>query len=70
MFRRIRQAKVQILPERILPDPLCALQFLPRLHTCTPQTKCSQTTPLQDRWSQTYRQVTDIQVNAHHFRPL
>ncbi|XP_056109812.1 protein cereblon [Rhinichthys klamathensis goyatoka] len=52
----IRQAKVQILPERILPDPLCALQFLPRLQTCTPQTKCSQTTPQQDRCSQTYRQ--------------
>ncbi|XP_063072482.1 protein cereblon isoform X2 [Engraulis encrasicolus] len=28
----IRQARVQILPERILPDPLCALQFLTRLH--------------------------------------
>ncbi|XP_062400482.1 protein cereblon [Sardina pilchardus] len=28
----IRQAKVQILPERILPDPLCALQLLSRLH--------------------------------------
>ncbi|KAL2091095.1 hypothetical protein ACEWY4_013358 [Coilia grayii] len=28
----IRQARVQILPERILPDPLCALQFLSRLH--------------------------------------
>ncbi|KAG5274962.1 hypothetical protein AALO_G00142070 [Alosa alosa] len=28
----IRQAKVQILPERILPDPLCALQLLTRLH--------------------------------------
>uniref|UniRef100_A0A8C2C5C8 Cereblon n=1 Tax=Cyprinus carpio TaxID=7962 RepID=A0A8C2C5C8_CYPCA len=52
----IRQAKVQILPERILPDPLCALQFLPRLHTHTPQLKHSQTTPPQDRCSQICRQ--------------
>ncbi|KTG02355.1 hypothetical protein cypCar_00028754 [Cyprinus carpio] len=52
----IRQAKVQILPERILPDPLCALQLLPRLHIHTPQTKPSQTTPPQDRCSQIYRQ--------------
>ncbi|XP_073708122.1 protein cereblon [Garra rufa] len=41
----IRQAKVQILPERILPDPLVGLQFQPHLHTHTPQTKHSQTTP-------------------------
>uniref|UniRef100_A0A8C1G139 Protein cereblon n=1 Tax=Cyprinus carpio TaxID=7962 RepID=A0A8C1G139_CYPCA len=52
----IRQAKVQILPERILPDPLCALQFLPRLHTHTPQLKHSQTTPPQDQCSQICRQ--------------
>ncbi|XP_021332510.1 protein cereblon isoform X1 [Danio rerio] len=52
----IRQAKVQILPERILPDPLCALQFLPRLHTHSPQTKHTQTTPPQKRCSQNYRQ--------------
>ncbi|XP_057193937.1 protein cereblon [Triplophysa rosa] len=52
----IRQAKVQILPERILPDPLCALQFLPRLHSHTPQTKHTQTTPPQVRCSQTCRQ--------------
>uniref|UniRef100_A0A672M9D6 Protein cereblon-like n=1 Tax=Sinocyclocheilus grahami TaxID=75366 RepID=A0A672M9D6_SINGR len=58
----IRQAKVQILPERILPDPLCALQFLPRLHIHTPQTKQSQTPPPQDRCSQIYRQVTDLLI--------
>ncbi|XP_059426748.1 protein cereblon-like [Carassius carassius] len=52
----IRQAKVQILPEKILPDPLCALQFLPRLHTHTPQIKHSQTTPPQDRCIQICRQ--------------
>ncbi|TRY55015.1 hypothetical protein DNTS_020753, partial [Danionella cerebrum] len=40
----IRQAKVQILPERILPDPLCELQFLPRLHSHISQSKLSQTT--------------------------
>ncbi|XP_026069110.1 protein cereblon-like isoform X1 [Carassius auratus] len=60
----IRQAKVQILPERILPDPLCALQFLPRLHIHTPQTKQSQATPPQDRCSQIYRQVTDKKIHA------
>ncbi len=65
-FCRIRQAKVQILPERILPDPLCALQFLPRLHTHAPQTKHSQTTPPQDRCSQIYRQVTDVNDFPHH----
>ncbi|RXN03770.1 cereblon isoform X2 [Labeo rohita] len=54
----IRQAKVQILPERILPDPLCGLQFLPRLHTHTSQTKPSQTTPPQEQCSQIYRQKT------------
>ncbi|XP_056316236.1 protein cereblon [Danio aesculapii] len=53
----IRQAKVQILPERILPDPLCELQFLPRLQTHLPQTKHTQTTPPpQKRCSQNYRQ--------------
>ncbi|XP_051568613.1 protein cereblon isoform X2 [Myxocyprinus asiaticus] len=52
----IRQAKVQILTERILPDPLCGLQFLQRVHTHMPQTRQSQTTPPQVRCSQTDRQ--------------
>lgn len=45
---RIRQAKVQILPERILPDPLSAVQLTPlsRLHiqpSSKPQTQsCKQ----------------------------
>ncbi|XP_051563090.1 protein cereblon-like [Myxocyprinus asiaticus] len=52
----IRQAKVQILPERILPDPLSGLQSQPRLHTHMPQTRHSQTTTPQVRCSQTYRQ--------------
>ncbi|XP_012680340.1 protein cereblon isoform X2 [Clupea harengus] len=36
----IRQATVQILPERILPDPLCALQLLTRLHIHKQNQRC------------------------------
>ncbi|KAL6457945.1 hypothetical protein MHYP_G00331750 [Metynnis hypsauchen] len=38
----IRQAKVQILPERILLDPLSALQLLSRVHTHASPTKHTQ----------------------------
>ncbi|XP_041747272.1 protein cereblon isoform X1 [Coregonus clupeaformis] len=54
----IRQAKVQILPERILPDPLTAVQLTPlsRLHmhpsSRPPAQSCRQT----QRWWATYRQ--------------
>ncbi|XP_055069359.1 protein cereblon isoform X2 [Misgurnus anguillicaudatus] len=65
----IRQAKVQILPERILPDPLCALQFLPRLHTQTPQTKHTQPTPQQVRCSQTYRRKKFLSASMTSWPP-
>ncbi|XP_072540592.1 LOW QUALITY PROTEIN: protein cereblon [Salminus brasiliensis] len=38
----IRQAKVQILPERILLDPLSAVQLLSHVHTHAPSTKQTQ----------------------------
>uniref|UniRef100_A0AAY4A1A5 Protein cereblon n=1 Tax=Denticeps clupeoides TaxID=299321 RepID=A0AAY4A1A5_9TELE len=38
----IRQIKVQILPERILPGALSGLQLLSRLHTQTPSTQHTQ----------------------------
>ncbi|KAI1892736.1 hypothetical protein AGOR_G00136610 [Albula goreensis] len=53
----IRQAKVQILPERILPDPLSAVQLTPlsRLHSHPssrpPSEHCRQVQP----WRDTYR---------------
>lgn len=69
---RIRQAKVQILPERILLDPLSALQLSPRLHRRVPDA-----TPAlpqsQAHRCHTYRQVmstvntssTKIYLHSH-----
>ncbi|XP_030633141.1 protein cereblon [Chanos chanos] len=45
----IRQAKVQILPERILPDPLCSLNLLSRLHIHSPVSKHTHTPPQGQR---------------------
>uniref|UniRef100_A0A3P9P9B6 Protein cereblon n=1 Tax=Poecilia reticulata TaxID=8081 RepID=A0A3P9P9B6_POERE len=48
----IRQAKVQILPERILPDPLSAVQLTPlsRLHTSPSSKLKAQSCKQAQRW--------------------
>ncbi|XP_036387080.1 protein cereblon-like isoform X2 [Megalops cyprinoides] len=54
---RIRQAKVQILPERILPDPLSAVQLTPlsRLHVHPSSRPPAQQCQELQRWWDTYR---------------
>ncbi|XP_024233540.1 protein cereblon isoform X2 [Oncorhynchus tshawytscha] len=54
----IRQAKVQILPERILPDPLTAVQLTPlsRLHMHPSSRPPAQSCKQAQRWWATYRQ--------------
>ncbi|XP_064154783.1 protein cereblon [Anguilla rostrata] len=53
----IRQAKVQILPERILPDPLSAVQLTPlsRLHTHPSSRPPSEHCRQVQRWRDTYQ---------------
>ncbi|XP_036387081.1 protein cereblon-like isoform X3 [Megalops cyprinoides] len=53
----IRQAKVQILPERILPDPLSAVQLTPlsRLHVHPSSRPPAQQCQELQRWWDTYR---------------
>uniref|UniRef100_A0A4W5QV22 Protein cereblon n=1 Tax=Hucho hucho TaxID=62062 RepID=A0A4W5QV22_9TELE len=54
----IKQAKVQILPERILPDPLTAVQLTPlsRLHMHPTSRPPAQSCRQAQRWWATYRQ--------------
>uniref|UniRef100_A0A8C9YXE6 Protein cereblon n=1 Tax=Sander lucioperca TaxID=283035 RepID=A0A8C9YXE6_SANLU len=54
----IRQAKVQILPERILPDPLSAVQLTPlsRLHMHPSSKPPTQTCKQAQRWWNNYQQ--------------
>uniref|UniRef100_A0A6Q2WRS3 Protein cereblon n=1 Tax=Esox lucius TaxID=8010 RepID=A0A6Q2WRS3_ESOLU len=54
----IRQAKVQILPERILPDPLTAVQLTPlsRLHMHPSSRPPAQSCLQAQRWWARYRQ--------------
>lgn len=65
---RIRQAKVQILPERILPDPLSAVQLTPlsRLHIQSsskpPNQSCKQA---QCCWNK-YQQVRHTNSYKQH----
>lgn len=56
---RIRQAKVQILPERILPDPLSAVQLTPlsRLHMHPSSKPLTQSCKQAQRWWNNYQQV-------------
>ncbi len=57
---RIRQAKVQILPERILPDPLSAVQLTPlsRLHLHPSSKPPTQSCKQAQCWWNNYQQVS------------
>lgn len=59
---RIKQAKVQILPERILPDPLSAVQLTPlsRLHMHPSSKPPSQSCKQAQCWWNNYKQVQRI----------
>eukprot|EP00063_Salmo_salar_P047779 XP_014022614.1 PREDICTED: protein cereblon isoform X3 [Salmo salar] len=58
LAHRIKQAKVQILPERILPDPLTAVQLTPlsRLHMHPTSRPPAQSCRQAQCWWATYRQ--------------
>lgn len=65
---RIKQAKVQILPERILPDPLSAVQLTPlsRLHVQPPAKSQTQSSN-QDlcRWKNSQVGHTKLTLLSH-----
>lgn len=66
LLHRIRQAKVQILPERILPDPLSAVQPLSRLLIqpfSKPQTQSHKQALC---WLSTYQQVSHTHTSTQH----
>ncbi|XP_034389374.1 protein cereblon isoform X3 [Cyclopterus lumpus] len=58
LAHRIKQAKVQILPERILPDPLSAVQLAPlsRLHMHPSSKPSTQSCKQAQRWWNNYQQ--------------
>ena len=64
---RIRQAKVQILPERILPDPLSAVQLTPltRLHMHPSSKPTTQSCKKSQCWWTKYQQVRLTNTQTH-----
>lgn len=65
---RIRQAKVQILPERILPDPLSAVQLTPlsRLHMHPSSKPPTQSCKQAQCWWNNYQQVRHTNTYTQH----
>lgn len=65
---RIRQAKVQILPERILPDPLSAVQLTPlsRLHIHPSSKPPTQSCKQAQCWWSNYQQVRCTHTYTQH----
>lgn len=65
---RIRQAKVQILPERILPDPLSAVRLTPlsRLHIQPASEHSTQSSEQAQCWWNHYQQVRKTHVQQSH----